>query len=114
VTLTPQPYNPNLAAEQRAQATIAAEQAPGYTDTYSDPIIAARDPVGARVDPVPAVILDIPANEPYPTGNPYQPSWAEINGVHTLTGDQAPIEPVAASGVPRGEINTSGLAPVGG
>jgi len=34
-------------------------------------------------------VLDIPANVPYPTGNPYEPSYAEINGLPV-----PPVEPV--------------------
>jgi hypothetical protein len=40
------------------------------------------DPVGVAVDPVPVEVLDIPATEPYPTGDPKGPqTWAEINGL---------------------------------
>lgn len=40
-----------------------------------------RDPVSPAVQPVPATTLDIPANEPYPTGSPAEPSYLEINGL---------------------------------
>lgn len=40
------------------------------------------DPVGLPIDPVPVEVLDIPKDEPYPTGAPSGPqTWAEINGL---------------------------------
>jgi len=46
-------------------------------------------PVSPPVTMGPATVLDIPANVPYPTGNPYEPSYAEINGLPV-----PPVEPV--------------------
>lgn len=40
-----------------------------------------KDPVSPAVTMGPATTLDIPANEPYPTGKPAEPSYAEINGL---------------------------------
>lgn len=39
-----------------------------------------RDPLTDPVKPEPVAVLGIPAAEPYPTGNPPAPTWAEING----------------------------------
>jgi hypothetical protein len=51
------------------------------SDTETTTAKKAADPVGKATDPVPATILDIPANQPYPTGSPPQPTYAEINGL---------------------------------
>lgn len=53
---------------------------------------AKADPVGKAVAPVPVEVVDIPANEPYPTGDPKgAQTWAEINGLVPIgTGPLAP------------------------
>ena len=65
------------------------------TKLTSDEAPAPKDPVGKAVAPVAVEVLEIPANEPYPTGDPKTPqTWAEINGLVPVgTGPLAPAEP---------------------
>lgn len=74
-----------------ADAEIDAEKK--LSDTTVEQAIDAGDPnlpadfgqgpgpVSPAVTMGPATVLDIPANMPYPTGTPYEPSYAEINGL---------------------------------
>lgn len=64
-----------------SKSDTTTEKAPAAEDELKTQAQKApRDPVGAPVLPEPATVLDIPAAEPYPTGNPPAPTWAEING----------------------------------
>jgi hypothetical protein len=62
------PEKKAIAADDAAYAKTQAKRA---KQQDSDP----------NPPPVMATTLDIPANEPYPTGKPQQPSFAEINGL---------------------------------
>jgi hypothetical protein len=106
MTLTPTPT-----AEARAKAAIAAEDATLSREAYmSESEKNPRgDPITVAVEPTErAEVLDIAPREPYPTGNPHQPSWAEINGfTGPLVGDTVIGQQQTS---PRGEVDTSSLA----
>jgi hypothetical protein len=125
MTLTPTQIDANA----RAAAAIAAEEkSAGYPvgyagdpakEPYVTPVLTREDYMSEaeknpRGDPVTiaeepthfAERLDIAPREPYPTGNPYQPSWAEINGFSgPLMGDTV----IGQQATPRGEVNLSSL-----
>jgi hypothetical protein len=84
--------------EQRAADVIAAERADtgpfsgGVTDPVDGPVYSRESlmteqeknfahPVAELVEPTErSVPMTLAPREPYPTGNPQNPTWAEING----------------------------------
>lgn len=63
-----------------SKSDTVSEKTSAADDLKTQAQKSPRDPVGDLVQPEPVTVLDIPAAEPYPTGNPPAPSWAEING----------------------------------
>ena len=89
------PTQPQTTAEARAAATIAAESnaLPPRSDTPATPVYSREDtmteqeknprgdPVADLVEPTErAEVMTIAPREPYPTGSPQNPTFAEING----------------------------------
>lgn len=66
-------------------------------DPKAEPKVEPKAQAGVSLGKPTVEAADIPANEPYPTGDPKGPqTWAEINGLVPIgTGPLAPATPPA-------------------
>lgn len=73
-----------MATTTKSTKEASADAAAADLDPNIPAAAGKKDPVSPAVPPEPVTVTDIPANEPYPTGNPQVLTFAQINGLEPI------------------------------